>query len=140
MTPAELARQYNARAAIPEHPGIFARWAARSALARQERHCEPDYYYGATPAETLDVFPAGKPGAPLLVFDAALAQRSAGPDQHLRSTLGWIDHPRAQRGGLARRDLRRLGHHGQHAQLVEQGLLIRASTAHHRKQENSKIL
>ena len=68
MTPAELDRQYNARAAIPEHPGIFARWAARSALARQERHCEPDYYYGATPAETLDVFPAGKPGAPLLVF------------------------------------------------------------------------
>lgn len=36
--------------------------------ARQERHCETDYYYGASPAETLDFFPARKPGAPLLVF------------------------------------------------------------------------
>lgn len=68
MTPAELDRQYNARAAVPEHPEILARWAARSAQARQERHCETDYYYGASPAETLDFFPARKPGAPLLVF------------------------------------------------------------------------
>ncbi len=68
LTPAELDRQYNARAAIPEHPEILARWAARSALARQARHCEPDYYYGATPAETLDFFPRRKTGAPLLVF------------------------------------------------------------------------
>lgn len=68
MTPAELDRQYNARAAVPEHPAILARWAARSAQARQERHCEAGYYYGATPAETLDFFPARRPGAPLLVF------------------------------------------------------------------------
>lgn len=68
LTPAELDRQYNARAAIPEHPEIFARWAARSALARQARHCEPDCYYGATPDETLDFFPARRTQAPLLVF------------------------------------------------------------------------
>lgn len=64
----ELDRQYNARAAIPEHPEIFARWAARSAVARQGRQCETDYYYGATPEETLDFFPAREPSAPLLVF------------------------------------------------------------------------
>jgi arylformamidase len=68
LSPAELDRQYNARAAVPEHPEILARWAARSERARRERQCETDYYYGATPAETLDFFPAHLPGAPLLVF------------------------------------------------------------------------
>ncbi len=68
LTPAELDRQYNARAAVPEHPAILDRWAARSAQARQERHCEAGYYYGATPAEILDFFPARRSGAPLLVF------------------------------------------------------------------------
>ena len=68
MTPAELDRQYNARAAVPDHPEILAGWAARSAQARQERPCETDYYYGASHAETLDFFPARQPGAPLLVF------------------------------------------------------------------------
>jgi arylformamidase len=68
LTPQELDRQYNARAAIPGHAQIFARWAEQSALARQQHRCEQDYYYGSTPAETLDLFPARNPGAPLLVF------------------------------------------------------------------------
>ena len=68
LSPAELDRQYNARAAIPEHPHIFARWAEQSARVRQQGGCEPDYYYGATPDETLDFFPARRPQAPLLIF------------------------------------------------------------------------
>lgn len=68
MTPRELDRQYNARAAIPEHPEIFARWAEQSARVRRQGGCEPDYYYGATPDETLDFFPARRAGAPLLIF------------------------------------------------------------------------
>ncbi|MBM3391078.1 MAG: alpha/beta hydrolase [Betaproteobacteria bacterium] len=68
LSPAELDRQYNARAAIPEHPQIFARWTEDSAQARLQGGCEPDYYYGGTPDETLDFFPACSPNAPLLVF------------------------------------------------------------------------
>lgn len=68
LSPAELDRQYNARAAVPEHPEILARWAARSAHARRAQRCETDCYYGSTPAETLDFFPARQSGAPLLVF------------------------------------------------------------------------
>jgi len=68
LSPAELDRQYNARAAVPEHPAILVGWATRSAQARQARRCEADYYYGATPAETLDFFPARRNGAPLLLF------------------------------------------------------------------------
>ena len=68
MNPSELDRQYNARAAIAEHAKIFARWAAASAAAREALPCETDYYYGAKPSQTLDLFPPKRPGAPLLVF------------------------------------------------------------------------
>ena len=66
--PAWLDAQYNARAAIPEHGQIFARWAADSAAARARSAPALDLRYGDGPFETLDVFPAARPGAPVLVF------------------------------------------------------------------------
>ncbi len=68
LSPEELDRQYNARAAIPEHPQIFARWAAQSAAARTCLGWEADCRFGPAPEETLDLFPARNAGAPLLVF------------------------------------------------------------------------
>lgn len=68
LTPQQLDRQYNARAAIPDHPEIFARWRAESCAARNQLRCEQDYYFGPSPAETLDLYPADVPNAPLLVF------------------------------------------------------------------------
>jgi arylformamidase len=65
--PAWLDAQYNNRARIPEHPQIFARWAADSAAARQSLRCALDLPYGGGPKETLDVFPAG-PKSPVLAF------------------------------------------------------------------------
>jgi arylformamidase len=66
--PAWLDVQYNNRARIPEHPQIFARWAETSKLARERLKCTLDIRYGEQPGETLDVFPAAEPGAPVLVF------------------------------------------------------------------------
>ena len=60
--------EYNARASIPDHPRIFERWAAASALVRQSIPCSLDQAYGTAPAEQLDFFPSGQPNAPLLVF------------------------------------------------------------------------
>ncbi len=68
LTPRQLDLQYNARAAIPDHPEIFARWRADSAAVREKLRCETDYYFGPSPAETLDLYPAAVPNAPLLVF------------------------------------------------------------------------
>lgn len=68
LTPQQLDHEYNARAAIPDHPEIFARWRAESCVARDELRCEADYYFGPSPAETLDLYPAAVPNAPLLVF------------------------------------------------------------------------
>jgi arylformamidase len=61
-------REYNARAAIAEHPRIFARWAEQATATRRLRACLIDLPYGATRDETLDLFPARGDAAPLLVF------------------------------------------------------------------------
>jgi arylformamidase len=63
-----LDSEYNNRARIPEHPQIFERWKRASALARAESSCRLDLRYGELPHETLDVFPAPRGGAPVLVF------------------------------------------------------------------------
>jgi arylformamidase len=67
--PAWLDEQYNARARIPDHAAIFARWAEASRVAREGSPTGVfDVAYGSGPGETLDVFPAAVPNAPVLVF------------------------------------------------------------------------
>ena len=60
--------QYNARASIPDHPQIFARWAADSAHFRRTTSAILDVPYGEAAEERLDLFPVHKRDAPLLVF------------------------------------------------------------------------
>ena len=71
---AELDRQYNNRALVPDFAEHLARWAADSERARQQP-CVLDLPYGDGPKETLDIFPAAgasgafaATGAPVLVF------------------------------------------------------------------------
>jgi arylformamidase len=66
--PAAMEREYNARAAIPDHPEIFARWAEQGAMTRRRRAGLIDMPYGDDPGERLDFFPAMQRHAPLLVF------------------------------------------------------------------------
>lgn len=68
LTPEQLDREYNARAAIPDHPQIFARWRSASLAARDDLRYEADYHFGPAPAESLDLYPAAARNAPLLVF------------------------------------------------------------------------
>lgn len=68
LTNEQLDHEYNARAAIPDHPQIFARWREESRAARAELRCEQDYCFGPAPAETLDLYPTAARNAPLLVF------------------------------------------------------------------------
>jgi arylformamidase len=60
-------RQYNNRARIPEHPAILRQWADDSARALAS-HPPREHRYGDGAAETLDVYPARSPGAPVLVY------------------------------------------------------------------------
>jgi arylformamidase len=55
-------REYNARAACPDHPQWFARYAQLSAAAYAGLAVQRDLRYGPGPKETLDLFlPAGPP-------------------------------------------------------------------------------
>jgi arylformamidase len=61
-------RQYNARAAIPDHPQIFARWAEASARVRAEWPCALDVRYGKGEKQTLDLFLSQGPSRALFVY------------------------------------------------------------------------
>lgn len=51
-------REYNLRAAFPDHPEWIARWAADSALARSTLRSLRGLRYGTGPKQTIDLFPA----------------------------------------------------------------------------------
>jgi arylformamidase len=67
--PAWLEAQYNNRARVPDHAAAFDRWTRASDLSRRRSPAAAlNLRYGDTAAETLDLFPAASPGAPVLVF------------------------------------------------------------------------
>ena len=69
--PAWLERMYNNRALVPDYMDYLQRWAQDSAQVRANCPCALDLVYGPEAGETLDVFPATRPGAalaPVLVF------------------------------------------------------------------------
>ena len=83
--PAWLEAQYNNRARVPEYAQVFERWAAASALVRQQPGISLDVPYGAGAGEQLDIFPSASPvpgGAPVLVFIHGGYWRSLDKAQH----------------------------------------------------------
>lgn len=65
---AELDRQLNQREHTPEHSQYFSRWAAESAVLREELPVRTNLAYGEGPLQTLDYVPSLQPEAPLVVF------------------------------------------------------------------------
>jgi len=61
-------RMYNNRALVPDFADHFARWKSGSEAARQQRPCVLDLAYGTGVNETLDIFLANRPDAPVVVF------------------------------------------------------------------------
>ncbi|WP_326836960.1 alpha/beta hydrolase [Amycolatopsis rhabdoformis] len=64
---AELAREYDIEATVPDFPAVAAGFVTRSADTRSRLECVLDLPYGPTVDERLDVFP-GAPGGPVVVF------------------------------------------------------------------------
>lgn len=60
--------EYNLRRRHGDFPAILADWQSRSAQTRAELGGRLDLAYGDTPLERLDLFPAARPDAPLLMF------------------------------------------------------------------------
>ncbi|RYF53749.1 MAG: alpha/beta hydrolase [Comamonadaceae bacterium] len=63
-----LDRMYNNRARVPEHPAYFKRWAQDSETVRATASVALDMRYGDGENETLDVFHANRPNAPVMLF------------------------------------------------------------------------
>jgi len=67
LLPAQrVEREYNLRAAFPDHPQWLARWADQSAAARQRLAASLNLRYGSGPKQTIDLFPSSRPRAALL--------------------------------------------------------------------------
>ncbi len=67
-TPESVERGYNNRAAVPDHPQWFERWARASATARERFAPKLDLRYGPNPKETLDLFVPAGPARGTLLF------------------------------------------------------------------------
>ncbi|MBM3386908.1 MAG: alpha/beta hydrolase, partial [Betaproteobacteria bacterium] len=61
-------RLYNNRALVPDFADHFTRWVVDSRQARAQLPAVLDVPYGERPQETLDIFPAAQPDAPVVVF------------------------------------------------------------------------
>lgn len=64
----ELDSQYNNRRRFPDYDDHFGRWREWSAQTRRDLPGLLDKAYGKGPSETLDIFPAGRPDAPIHLF------------------------------------------------------------------------
>ncbi|MBL27938.1 MAG: esterase [Rhodospirillaceae bacterium] len=63
-----LDAQYNNRKRFPDYIDRFAAWAEWSVETRKRRKGFLDIPFGDQPTETLDIFPAEQPNAPIYVF------------------------------------------------------------------------
>ena len=68
LSPDELERHYNPRLAVPDFEDRIAAMQRRSAAARRRLEGRYDVRYGDGPLQTLDIFPAAVPDAPVHVF------------------------------------------------------------------------
>lgn len=68
VSQAQIDAQYNPSIGLADASAPSRHYAAQAQHARQRLHCVADVPYGPTVHETLDIFPANAPGAPVVVF------------------------------------------------------------------------
>lgn len=66
--PSWLQKQYDNRARVADHAAVMERWRLASEAARAALPPLPGQRYGPADGEAVHVFPAGVPGAPILLF------------------------------------------------------------------------
>jgi arylformamidase len=86
-----LARQYNNRELVPDHPQYFARWGEASTRARSIMTCHLDLRYGEMPGETIDLFPARKGDGSCMMFIHGGYWRSLDKKDFAFLAPAWVD-------------------------------------------------
>ena len=64
----EIDQEYKVEALVPDMQPYFDLFVGGSEKARRELECVLDVHFGPTVDETVDIFPAKNPGAPIVVF------------------------------------------------------------------------
>jgi arylformamidase len=64
----EIDSEYNIENLVPDRLALIDHMATESARARRDLDGSLDVAFGPTRDETMDIFPAARPGAPVLVF------------------------------------------------------------------------
>jgi arylformamidase len=81
-TQEEMELHFNPQNSVPDH----AQWSERrnraSLTARRELKSFLDVPYGSSPRQKVDIFPAAKPGAPVLIYFHGGYWRSGGKEQN----------------------------------------------------------
>ncbi|MSQ68664.1 MAG: hypothetical protein EXR83_10795 [Gammaproteobacteria bacterium] len=67
-TQEEIDAAYNVELMVPSLALHVDRFVGDSARARRDLTCTVDVRFGPTRDETMDIFPAANPGAPVVVF------------------------------------------------------------------------
>lgn len=67
-TQAQIDAQYDVERSVPDFMVYARHFTDESRVARHRLRCSLDLPYGPTRDETLDIFPAARPGAPVFVF------------------------------------------------------------------------
>src|SRR5215207_10678676 len=67
-TQEELDEQYNLRESVPDFPTYERLYKEQSEKTREQLECQLDVPFGPTLDESLEVFPAARSGALILVF------------------------------------------------------------------------
>lgn len=80
LSPEEIRRQFDMRVAVPEGQDFVASYLRRSEAARAKLKGVRGLRYGPLPLQTLDIFPAAAPGAPVVMFWHGGAWRSQSKD------------------------------------------------------------
>jgi arylformamidase len=86
-----LAREYNNRELVPDHPKYFARWGEASVRARSTMASRLDLRYGDMPGETLDLFPARKGDGSCMMFIHGGYWRSLDKKDFSFLAPAWVD-------------------------------------------------
>lgn len=83
---------YDNRAAVPEHPQLFAQWAKDAAVFREvaakDGRAELDIPYGPGKRQYIDLFAATEPNAPLAMFIHGGYWRALDPKFHSHVAKG----------------------------------------------------
>ena len=86
-----LAREYNNRELVPDHPKYFARWDEESVKARSRMTCYLERRYGDMPGESMDIFPARKGDGSCMMFIHGGYWRAMDKKEYAFLAPAWVD-------------------------------------------------